>query len=70
MCRPYDEPETLFPDGIESVPRRVAISYRNKWMIKRSDYVVTYVTTHIASGAAQFKELAEKQGKNVINISV
>ena len=70
MCTPYDESETLLPDGIESVPRRFAISYRNKWMIKRSDYVVTYVTTHIASGAAQFKELAEKQGKNVINISV
>lgn len=27
MCTPYDESETLLPDGIESVPRRFAISY-------------------------------------------
>lgn len=60
---------TLYPEGLETVPRRFAISYRNKWMIKHSDYVVTYVTNHIASGAAQFKEIAEKHGKHVINLN-
>ncbi len=60
---------TLYPEGLETVPRRFAISYRNKWMIQHSDYVVTYVTNHIASGAAQFKEIAEKQGKHVINLN-
>ena len=63
-----DYSDTLLPDGIESVPKRFAITYRNKWMIDRSDFVVTYVTNHIASGAAQFKELAEKRGKMVIKI--
>ena len=52
----------------ETVPKRFAIFYRNKWMIERSDYVVTYVTHQIGSGAAQFKELAEKQGKIVIEL--
>ena len=61
---------TITPEGIENVPRRFAISFRNKWMIAQSDCVVTHVTNHIASGAAQFKTLAEKQGKTVINVTV
>ena len=61
--------ETIFPEGLESVPRRFAISHRNKWMIQHSDYVITHVVNHIASGAAQFKEYAEKQGKTVINLT-
>ena len=59
---------TLLPDGIEFVPRRFAISWRNKWMIEQSDYVVTFITTSIRSGAAQFKELAERKKKTVINL--
>jgi hypothetical protein len=59
---------TILPEGIETVPRRFAISFRNKWMIAQSDYVVTHVTNHIASGAAHFKARAEKQGKAVINL--
>lgn len=61
---------TILPDGIETVPRRFAIYFRNKWMIAQSDFVVTHVMNHIASGAAQFKALAEKQGKAVINLTV
>ena len=58
---------TLLPEGIESVPKRFAISWRNKWMIQQSDVVVTYVT-HSFGGAAQFKEMAEKQGKTLIEL--
>ena len=29
---------TLLPEGIENVPPRFAISWRNKWMLERSDY--------------------------------
>ena len=59
---------TLLPEGIETVPKRFAISYRNKWMLKRADVVVTYVT-HNFGGAAQFKALAERQGKTIIELS-
>ena len=59
---------TILPEGIETVPKRFAISWRNKWMIKQSDIVVTYVT-HNFGGAAQFKALAERQGKMVIEMS-
>lgn len=59
--------DTILPDGIEAVPRKFAINYRNKWMIEHSDYVVTYVR-HTFGGAAQFKKLAERKNKTVISI--
>ena len=58
---------TLIPEGIENVPRRFAISYRNKWLVKQADYVVTYIT-HNYGGAAQFAALAEKKNKICINL--
>ena len=64
-----DHSDTLLPEGIESVPPRFAIAWRNKWMLRRSDHVVTYIT-HSFGGAAQFAELAVRQGKTVINIDI
>ncbi len=64
-----DYSDTILPENIENVPKRFAIPYCNKWMINKSEYVVTYVTHSIASGAARFKDLAEKRGKTVININ-
>ena len=65
----YDDySNTILPEGIETTPKRFAISYRNKWMIQQADAVATYVT-HTYGGAAQFKELAERQGKMVIELS-
>ena len=65
----YDDfTNTLLPEGIETIPKRFAISYRNKWMVEQSDVVVTYVT-HSLGGAAQFKAMAERQGKTVIELS-
>lgn len=59
--------ETIYPCGIESVPPKFAISYRNRWMIEKSDYVVTYIKRP-QGGAAQFYELALKKNKTVINL--
>ena len=58
---------TLFPDGIETVPRRFAVCYRNQWMLERADYVVTFVE-HSWGGAAKYKAMAEKKGKKVITL--
>ena len=63
-----DYSETILPDGTETVPKRFAIDYRNRWMIRQSDYVVTYVTNTIASGAAKYKQLAVLKEKMVLNI--
>ena len=59
-----DSSNTIYPEGIEKVPLRCAIVWRNNWMIDKSDYVVTYVR-HNFGGAAQFKERAEKKGKQL-----
>ena len=64
-----DYSDTILPEGIETAPKRFAISYRNKWMIEQSDFVVTYVVHDAASGASQFKKLAERKGKTVIELS-
>ena len=60
-----DLSDTLFPDGIEKVPKRFAIVWRNRWMLQRSDYVITYVRRSWG-GAAQFAELAQRQKKTVL----
>ena len=65
----YDDlTHTIYPEGLETIPKRFAISWRNKWMIQQSDIVVTYVT-HNFGGAWQFKEIAVKQSKNVVELS-
>ena len=64
----YEPLEALYPEGLESVPPRYAISWSNKWMIRESDVAVTYIT-HSWGGAAQFAKLAEKKLKRVIDIA-
>lgn len=65
---PRDYSDTMLPEGIETIHPRFAISWRNKWMIKQSDYVVIYIT-HYWGGAAQFAEMADRQKKTVINLA-
>ena len=65
---PMDYSDTILTEGIETVPKRFAISFRNRWMIERADVVITYITHEIGSGAAQFKKLAERKKKRVINL--
>ena len=62
-----DTDHTLLPEGIENVPPRFAIEYRNKWMIAHSDIVITYVTRSFG-GAAKFKEMAQKKKRTVIEL--
>ena len=59
---------TIFPEGLENVHPRFAVSRRNKWMLKQADFVVTYIT-HSWGGAARFAEKARRQGKTVINLA-
>jgi len=62
-----DGSHTILPDGFETVPPRFAIDYRNRWMLDRSDVVVTYV--RYPGGAGKYKALAERKGKTVVEIS-
>ena len=58
----------ILPDGIENIPPRFAIHYRNKFMLEAADIVVTYVK-HLWGGAAKYKRLAEKKNRRVFEIS-
>ena len=63
-----DYSDSVFPEEFENILPKYAIVKRNNWMLNHSDYVVSYIT-HTWGGAAQFKELAEKKGKIVINLA-
>ncbi len=57
---------TVYFDEINTKPYKSRIIESNKLMLAKSDYVVTYVK-HFGN-ARDFKELAESQGKIVINL--
>ena len=54
-------------DGLETAPRRFAISKRNNWMIQHSSFAICYVHK-ITGGAAKFREKAERKGLKVIDV--
>ncbi|MBR4295591.1 MAG: hypothetical protein IKT56_01980 [Clostridia bacterium] len=63
-----DFSDTIYPDGLEEVHPKFAISKRNEWLVKSSDIVVTCVSYSLG-GAASFKAMAERKGKIVINLT-
>ena len=63
-----DEADTVYPDGPEKTTRRFAIERRNRKMIDWSEIVVTYVCRPFG-GAAKCRTLAERKGKEVIELS-
>jgi len=68
----YNEKEliqpSVYPEEAAKALPRFAIVARNKWMVDRSDIVVTYVKRGFG-GAYQMKEYAIKKGKRVIELS-
>lgn len=62
-----DYTNTIYPDGLEFVPKRFAIDRRNKWMIEKSDYLVCYLRQNF-SNTIKYKEYAQKKGKIIINL--
>lgn len=67
-CDDGDYSHKLIPDGIEKALPKFRINYRNRWMIKHSQYVVTYIINPFGTGAALYAEEAEKKGKKVIKL--
>lgn len=58
----YDR--TVYPP-LETVPRRFAISHRNRWMVEVSDVVVAYVL-HNWGGAATTLRYAKQKKKKIL----
>ena len=55
-------PDSLFPEGVELVHPKYAISWRNKWMLDHSAYVVAYVVRNYG-GAAKYVKQAKRKCK-------
>ncbi len=62
----YDE--IVYPD-IENRPPRVAILYRNRYMVDRADLVIAYVERQFG-GAYKTYRYAEKRKKPIRNLTV
>ena len=65
----YDDySDTMLPEVVESVHPHYAISWRNNWLPRQSDYVVTYIT-HDWGGAARYAKKAKRQGKCIVSVA-
>lgn len=58
---------TIYPEGLELVPKRYAILYRNRWIVEQSRIMVAYVT-HSFGGAAQTLAYARRKGVPILNL--
>lgn len=70
--QPIPTPEgfdrTLYPEGMERVPRRLAIVRANRWMLCHSDYLIAYAW-HPASNSRELVEQARaRERKGVIHV--
>ena len=58
---------TIYPEGIELVPPKFRIDYRNKWMLDKADTVITYVIR--PGGASKYRDMAIKKGKRILDLT-
>lgn len=63
-----EQKDSMYPESLESVPLRFAISRRNDYMIASSQIVVAYVR-HNFSNSHKWLEKAKKKGLRVINLA-
>ena len=56
----YTSDISIYPDGLETVPPRFAISHRNRWMARHCDYMIAYIN-HRFGGAYQAVHAAPKE---------
>ena len=71
--RPIPTPEgfdrTLYPEGMETVPKRLAIVQANRWMLCHSDYLIAYVS-HPSTGSCEvLEEALRRQRHGLIHVT-
>lgn len=64
----YPPERTYYPEGLELVHPKYAITRRNRWMVEQCDVVLCYIT-HSWGGAAQFVNKAMRMGKKIISLA-
>lgn len=63
----YDTEKTIFPDCLTKTPPRFAISKRNDYMLKKSDYLICYLDNKF-SNTYELVLKAIKRNKKIINL--
>ena len=58
---------TILPHGIENIPPRFAINYRNKFMLEAADIVVTFVQHSCLDSRKHDDVIVEKNAVNAEN---
>ncbi len=56
----------LYPE-IENKPLKLAILYRNRYMVEKADYVIAYID-HSWGGAYTTYQYAKRKGKVILNL--
>ena len=57
----------IYPEGLEYVPKRLAILRANLYMVDRCDYIIAHVKRHFG-GAWQGLVAAQRKKKHIVNI--
>lgn len=63
-CRESNYDAIVYPE-IEDKPLKFAISYRNKWMVQKADYVIAFIERSFG-GAYQTYKYAKNMGKKYL----
>ncbi len=67
---PYkDFDKTLYPEGLEFVPQRLAIIKRNEWMVDRASFLIAYIDHEWGGAYKTFKYAKRKKHIKIINIA-
>ena len=62
-----DFSDTMYPEGIEAVPPKYAIEWRNRFLVDEADICLCYVN-YTWGGAYKFARMAKHRGLTVINL--
>lgn len=58
---------SIYPEELETTPKRFAIDKRNTWMLGRASYCICYIN-HTWGGSYKFARSAKRRGLIVINL--
>lgn len=68
LCYQKERYDAIVYPEIEDKPLRLAIVYRNRWMVEKADYVICGVN-HAWGGAFHTYRYAKKKEKKTVNIT-
>lgn len=70
--RPIPTPEgfdrTLYPEGMETVPKRLAIVRANHWILCHSDYLIAYVSHPSAGSREVLEEARRREARGLMSV--